>query len=173
MKNEDIKILTEREKLVPVSPKYARDIYGSFTAEVTTFMFPKPADSIEETQDFIKNSVDEMKKGQSLQLVILTQNSGVFLGCVGLHNIDKPDPEIGVWVKTEAHGNGYGKEAVGGLIEWAKEHLDFDYFRYPVDKRNTSSRKIAESFGGIVKKEFTSTGLAGNKLDQVEYWIYV
>jgi len=39
------------------------------------------------------------------------------------------------------------------LIDRANDNLEFDYMIYPVDKDNIPSRKIAESFGGVVEKD--------------------
>lgn len=107
-----------------------------------------------------------------MQLVIMDKASGEFLGCVGLHHIDKKDPEFGIWLKKEAHGNKYGVEAIAALKEWADDNLDYDYIRYPVVKENIASRKIAETVGGEPKREFMAKNANGDVMDEVEYWMY-
>ena len=89
----------------------------------------------------------------------------------GLHSINDV-PEFGVWTKKSSHGNGYGKEAIHALYKWACRNIEFDYITYPVDKRNVASRKIPESLGGVVAKEYKQENLAGFELDEVEYHIY-
>jgi len=41
-----------------------------------------------------------------------------------------------------------------------------------VEKRNIASRKIAESLGGMVRKEYQKLNQLGKTLEEVEYWIY-
>lgn len=166
-----ITIQTTRLSLIPISRDYAQDIFREFTKDITTFMYPKPADKIEETYRFIDDSIKKNNIGEQLQIVIFHTRTKEFLGCAGLHYINTRTPELGVWIKKSAHGFGYGREAIAGLENWAQKNLDFDYIKYPVDKRNTPSRKIPESLGGVVATEFKQKNMSGDELDEVEYRI--
>ncbi len=165
-------IETERLRLVPVIPQYREEIFREFTTEITRFMFPKSPERIEETDEFIRSSEQELKDGKTLQIVVLKKENDEFLGCGGLNNINTKTPEPGIWIKKSAHGEDYGREAVTGLKEWADKNLEYTYLIYPVDKRNIASRKIPESLGGVVKREYKQTGMGGQELDEVEYHIY-
>ncbi len=163
-------IETERLRLVPIEEAHAPDIFREFTEDVTRYMFPKPAENLEETLSFIRDSQRRMADGANLQLVILLKATGDFLGCCGLHGEGKVrTPELGIWLKKSAHGNGYGLEAIRGLVEWAREHLILDALTYPVDHRNAPSRKIPESLGARVVGEQQDTGQAGNRLELLVY----
>ena len=168
----DIKIETERLYLVPIELSHADDGFTYMNAEVTKYMYPKPADDISETISWIKGSRKRMAEGSNIQLVILKKDKGEFLGCAGLHDVDGKTPELGVWTKKSSHGNGYGREAMTGLYNWACENIEFDYITYPVYKLNTASRKIPESLGGVIAREFKSVNQSGFGLDEVEYRIY-
>lgn len=165
-------IETDRLLLVPISLDFDKDIFREFTKEITVYMSPKPPDKIEETREFIKSSLEKMKKNEDLQMVVLKKDTKEFLGCAGLHRVNTPTPELGIWIKKSAHGNGYGKEAVFGLKKWANENLHYECLIYPVDKDNLPSRKIPESLGGVIEKEFDKKKLSGNILHEVEYRIY-
>lgn len=167
----NISIETKRLSLTPISRNYAQDIFREFTKEITIFMYPKPADKIEETYKFIDKAIAKNNAGKQLQMVVLNKETNEFLGCAGLHDINTRTPELGIWIKKSAHGFGYGREAIAGLEKWAQENLDFDYIKGPIDKRNIPSRKIAKSLGGIVAKEFKRKNLSGDELDEVEYRI--
>jgi RimJ/RimL family protein N-acetyltransferase len=117
-------------------------------------------------------SIVHMQQGNALQLQILYKDTREFIGCCGIHDIHSPHPALGIWIKKPTHGNGYGKEAVQGMIEWAKASIDYEYLRYPVDKRNFPSRRIPEQLGGIIGRELTKINQSGNELDEIEYWIY-
>jgi len=116
-------IQTPRLTLKLISPEYTEHIFKEFTSDITTFMYPKAAEDISETEVFVKNSIKDNEEGKELQIVILKQDTGEFLGCGGLHHIDRSTPELGIWLKKSAHGNGYGKEAIIGLKSWADENL--------------------------------------------------
>jgi len=165
-------IITDRLKLVSLSEKYARDIFENLTDEITTFMNPRSPKDIQETLDYIHAEIPKMQKGEELAVVILEKNTGEFLGGGGAHHLDTDIPELGIWIKKAAHGHGYGKEAVTGLKQWLDEHIAYTYIKYPVDKKNIPSRRIAESLGGVVEDEYKKPNMSGNVLDEVEYRIY-
>lgn len=155
-----------------ISLDYASDIFKEFTPEITVYMFPKSPEKIEETIAFINSSTTENEQGASFQAVIVDKNTGEFIGCGGVHHIDTPHPEFGIWIKKSAHGHGYGKEAVLAMKTWADENLTYEYLLYPVDKANIASCRIPESMGGKIVKEYTKTGLSANILNIVEYRVY-
>lgn len=79
---------------------------------------------------------------------------------------------MGIWLKEEAHGQGYGFEALSLLKKWANENLSFDYLQYPVEKNNSASRALAEKLGGEVKTEYIKQSESGQILNEVEYRFY-
>lgn len=168
----DVIILTERLRLIPMSEKYASTIFNEFTKEITTYMFPRSPKKIEETLAYIRSNLPKITRGEELPVVILDKITGEFMGGGGAHKLKTNTPELGIWIKKSAHGHKYGREAVRGLKEWMDKNIPYIYIIYPVDKRNTASRKIAESVGGVIKKEYKQKNMAGNILDEVEYWVY-
>lgn len=138
----------ERVRLVSIAERFARAIFTEFDSDITTYMLPKPAASIQETEAFIQASLEAFDEANNLQLVILDKTTGEFLGCCGLHGRDDVrNPEIGIWLKRSAHGQALGKEAVWTLVYWAQDNVRIDSFSYPVDKRNRPSRDIPISSG--------------------------
>lgn len=164
-------ITADRIELHTVSDADVPDIHTHFTPDITRYMHPKAATDIEETQRFVVAARRKARAGIDLQMVVRRKANGEFLGCVGLHDLDRPDPETGVWIKQAAHSQGLGREAVSALLDWAQRQLDFTHVRYPVDRRNTASRAIAEHLNGVIPREFRSISAAGTELDQFEYWI--
>lgn len=160
----------ERIRLRSIHPRYAPAIFQEFTEEIALLMLPKPADDIEETLIFISTSIEGMQGGWDLALAILVQENEEFLGCCGLHGRGNPlTPELGIWLKKSAHGNKYGREAIGVLCGWALKNLIFDYLVYPADRKNVPSRKIPESMGGTVCEERKAPTMRGGFLDEVVY----
>lgn len=164
-------IETERLTLVPISLDYVDDIYKEFTPEITRYMYPKSPSKKEETIEYILDRRERMKKGEEIVITILDKNTKEFLGGSGLHHLNTRVLELGIWIKKDAHGRKYGWEATFGIKKWAEDNLDFDYFIYPADRKNTPSRKIAEALGGKIHKEYKQESLSGVILDEVEYRI--
>ena len=171
MNLEKLVLKTRRLKLVPIDLDFKGVILNSFTSEITKYMYPQPTGEIADTIKFIVTGMDGLKYGTNLQMVIVSKKKKEFIGCVGLHNLISKQPEIGIWVKKDAHGNGYGIEAVNRMIKWARKNLEFDYLKYPVDRKNISSRRIPEYNKGVIMKEYSEKNESGSILDIVEYWI--
>ncbi|MBN8571726.1 MAG: GNAT family N-acetyltransferase [Ignavibacteria bacterium] len=163
---------TDRLVLVPLSIKYKYDVFLEFNTTISQYMFPKPADEISETEEFINSKIPGMKEGNDMQMVMTLKETGEFIGLAGLHEVKSKTPILGLWVKKSAHGNGYGREAITIMYHWAKGYTNPDYFKYSVDKDNIPSIKIPESLGGKVGETKTMKSLAGNTLNLLEYWIY-
>ncbi|MEP6950845.1 MAG: GNAT family N-acetyltransferase [Ginsengibacter sp.] len=166
----NIEIPAKRIVLHPVSMEYKKNICREFTTEVTKYMPFMPTGDITMTEEFIRNSSEELQDETSLQLCILLKNNdNEFLGCCGLHHIDTRAIEIGLWLKKSVHGKGYGLETVEALTDWANKHFDFDYLFYPVDKENQASRSIPEKLGFTAIKSYTKRKSETENLNIIEY----
>lgn len=172
MNFQNIYIETNRLKLLPISMNYKESIYNEFDDEVTKYMFPKPAENIDETEKFIENSIIKLKNNEEIVFVILNKNNNEFFGCAGIHKIKTLKPEFGIWIKKSVHNNKYGLEAVKGLFNWVINNIDYEYIIYPVDKNNYPSRKIPESLNGKICNEYKSINMKGVEQDILEYRIY-
>jgi RimJ/RimL family protein N-acetyltransferase len=167
-----IQIESDRLRLLPTSEAYADVVFREFTSAITTFMSPAPASTIDETLAFFRGARAGVESGRELQVVVLLKPADEFIGHAGLHGLDTAAPELGIWIKENAHRHGYGREAVTALCAWALGHLDFEYLTYPVDRRNGPSRRIPESLGGTVAREYEETNASGTLLNLLEYRIY-
>ena len=168
-----IEIIDENLKLRPIVLSDKDDIFREFTEEIVTYMYPPVPKDIEETIDFVESSIATMEAGLNIQLCIVDNNTDEFLGCVGLHRIDKDIPEFGIWVKKSAQGRKIGRKSIHMLYNYACKHLNKEYFKYPVDKRNIPSRKIPESLGGEIYSYEVYERPVGDPLDTAVYHIPV
>ncbi|MBU1557521.1 GNAT family N-acetyltransferase [Patescibacteria group bacterium] len=166
-----ITIQTERLLLVPISSKFRKVIFKELTKEITKYMFPQPTGNIKDTDNFLKNSVDKIRKGEDLIFAITNPKNGEFLGCIGLHHLNQKSPELGIWLKKDAHGYKYGQEAMRGVKNWADKNLTYSYLKYPVAKANVPSRKVAESLGGKVASPYILRNQIGEECDGLIYRI--
>jgi len=63
---------------------------------------------------------------------------------------DSVSPELGLWLKESAHGQGFGREVVAALVAWGHATFGKGSFIYPVAVQNTASRRIAEKLYGEI-----------------------
>ncbi len=83
-----------------------------------------------------------------------------------LEDADSVSPELGLWLKESAHGQGFGREVVAALVEGGHATLGKGSFTYPVAIENVASRRIAESLHGEIVGNRTNP-----KYDSVVYRI--
>lgn len=172
MDTSKIVLQTENLILKGLTLEYKEDIFKEFTKEITIYMFPKPAEKIEETIEFINSSIKKNIGGEDFQIVIIHRKNGEFLGGGGLHHLDKKNPEFGIWIKKSAQGNAYGKEAIIALKKWADENIDYEYLLYHADTKNYASKRIPEFLGGKMTREYDQANMSGKTLHLLEYRIY-
>lgn len=164
-------IVTARLIITSTQKQYATDIFRELTPEVARYLSFNPTEKIEDTYIFITNAQVNMKNGEQMPVVVLDKMTKEFIGCAGIHKIKTGEPELGIWLKKSAHRQGYGKEILQGLIDWAKKNLKYEFLTYPVAKANIASRKLAESLGGTLVGEQMYTSSTGKVLDEVIYRI--
>lgn len=164
-------IKTKRLILTPVTKKYIPEIFENFTSEITVYMFPSPAKNIEETEKFVEFMMQQRADKKEYVYAITKKDTAEFVGLVGLHGLNNKSPELGIWTKSASHGNHYGREAIGGLVEFAKEQ-GYKSLIYPVDRKNISSKKIPIYYGGkIITEQFIQTTPDGRTLEEEIYMI--
>lgn len=141
----------ESERLLLVYPDacYAKETLQYLNRRVTKYMNPKAQEHLDECLAFLAFAREAIEAGTDFNYIIIDKKTKEFYGCGGLGRMKERKPELGIWIKEDAHHHGYGKEAVTCIYEYASVHGDYDGFLYPVDHRNISSRKIPESLGGV------------------------
>ncbi|MDD3478181.1 MAG: GNAT family N-acetyltransferase [Candidatus Izemoplasmatales bacterium] len=160
---------SERIQLEPVTIKRDIDVFHHFTAEITRYMFPEPAKSIEGTHEFLERSIQNMASGTEYVFAITNKDTGEFLGMGGVHHLDEEVPEFGIWTKKEAHGHHYGREAIALAYRYFKNQ--YVAFKYPVDQENVPSKKIPLSMGGTLYRTYEKINMVGVTLHLEEYRI--
>jgi RimJ/RimL family protein N-acetyltransferase len=102
----------------------------------------------------------------TFSFVIRRRDSQECLGMTAVEACDTESPELGLWMKESAHGQGFGREVVAAVAEWAHKTLGKKSFIYPVAVQNIASRRIAEGLHGEIIGNRTSP-----KYDSVIYKI--
>lgn len=166
-----LRLKTDRLVIQPYSTSYLEDYYKEFTDEITKYQYPDRFPDMETANQVVSGFVADMERGDMLELVILAQD-GEFLGSLEVFGLQEKTPEIGLWLKKNAQGAGYGYEALKAVIEYLNETKKYPYYIYEVDVRNTPSIRLAEKFqcekGGC--EEITTE--SGKKLKLQTYRIF-
>lgn len=139
-------------------------IFDAFTPTVTRFMTPPSAKQPAETEAFLRSAIARMQAGTDLVCAVMSIADGSFLGCVGGHGLDATAPELGIWIRESAWGQGFGLEAVRGMRDWVSAAQEVEVFGYPVDARNLPSRLIAARLGGETSLETTPSPTEDGRL---------
>jgi RimJ/RimL family protein N-acetyltransferase len=97
---------------------------------------------------------------KNLVFLMFEKSSGQLLGSVGLYrtNWETPKTEVGYWCRTSRSGNGFAREAVAALTDYAFSHIHAARVELITDSENLASRRVAERCGfsleGILHNEF-------------------
>ena len=157
-------ILSPRLQLSQFQMMDAQEVFGCITPGITRFM-PWDPPSWREYVMRCEKRVHSPEPNK-FYFVIRRLDGGECLGMASLEDADSISPELGLWLKESAHGQGYGREVVASLVEWGHVSLGKGSFTYPVAVQNIASRRIAENLHGEIIGNRTNP-----KYDSVVYRI--
>ncbi|RZG74094.1 GNAT family N-acetyltransferase [Acinetobacter sp. WCHAc060025] len=149
MDHEKIVIQSSRITLKPFTAHDADESYVCITPTLTRFMSWEPPENRQVYDGIWQGWIQHIAEGSEYVFVIRHTESEEFLGLGGFHDVHSRTPELGIWIREDRHGAGYGKEAVTAIANWASANFDFEHFIYPVAIENHVSCRIAESLNGI------------------------
>jgi RimJ/RimL family protein N-acetyltransferase len=147
---KDNRIHSARLVLAPFAAEDADEAFSCITPTLTRYMTWEPPASRAEFDGIWRDWILHAASGIETVFAIRTVDDGNFAGLAGLHRASTPCPELGIWIREDRHGRGYGREAVQAVAWWASARLHPRCFIYPVAEANLASRKIAESLGGVM-----------------------
>jgi RimJ/RimL family protein N-acetyltransferase len=166
-----IELFANRLALRAFTSADAPEIFVAVNPTITRFMAWDPSPSPVAFAEVWRQWLPRMTAGTDLSLVIRLASTDEFLGVAGIHHIGSAEPEVGIWLKETAHGLGYGREAIGAIVQWAPAHIGAAALIYPVAKQNLPSRRLAESLHGTIVGERNLRKSSGVVLDEVVYRI--
>jgi ribosomal-protein-serine acetyltransferase len=104
-----------------------------------------------ESESFVRQGAAEWLTREKLPLQIIRKSDGAYAGELRLHHIqwDIPSLELGYWLHSKMHGQGYITEAVLAATKFAFEQLSAERVEIRCDARNEASAKVARRCGFI------------------------
>jgi RimJ/RimL family protein N-acetyltransferase len=145
-----IAIKSSRTLIKPFTPVDTGDVFECMTPSMTRFMSWEPPASPADFAQLWKSWLPSIHNRTDFHFVVRSSTDGRCLGVVGLHAASTPHPELGIWLREDIHGQGFGREVIGAVLAWTTKSVEPEYFEYPVAEENLASRRIAEAYGGWV-----------------------
>lgn len=142
---EFCEICTPRLCLRAFDKRYLGDYYSQMTAEITQYQYPDPFASLADAEALVDDFLGRMEQGKMLELAILDPQ-GRFLGIAEVFGLQEEKPELGLWLRADAHGRGCGTEAARALLDWLRRR--YAACLYEVDRRNLPSIALVKKLGG-------------------------
>ncbi|KAF1039812.1 GNAT family N-acetyltransferase [Delftia sp. WSY_4] len=149
----DTTITSQRLALRPFTAADADEAFACITPTLTRYLSFEPPSAPADFEAVWRGWLREIAAGTDFNFTLRERASGRFTGLLGLHRARDAEPELGIWIREDAHGQGHGREAVAALAAWAAETFAPQSFSYPVAEANTASRRIAEGLGGVVVEQ--------------------
>lgn len=145
-----LEIETERLRLRAYRESDAPDIFAAITPEICRYMTFDPARSVDEIRAIGEKWLALAAEGREVAVPIRDRASGRILGMGGIHYRKHQRPDLGIWIRADAHDRGYGREAIVGLIGYIRDILKEPDVLYVAAEANHRSRRIPESLGGEI-----------------------
>ena len=143
-----IVIQSSRLQLSQFQMADAPEVFACITPPIARFMPWEPPSWSEYVTRCEKRAQDA--DPNRLSFVIRRLDNNECLGMASFEGADSDSPELGLWLKESAHGQGFGREVVAALVAWGHANLGKTSFIYPVAVQNTASRRIAEKLQGEI-----------------------
>ena len=159
-----IVIQSSRLQLSQFRMSDAQEVFGCITLAIAKFMPWEPPSWSEYVTRCEKRV--QAPEPKNFSFVIRRLDNGECLGMASFEDAHSFSPELGLWLKESAHGQGFGREVVAALVQWGHATLGKESFIYPVAVQNTASRRIAEKLHGTIIGSRTNP-----KYDSVVYRI--
>lgn len=138
----------------------ARQLWGE--AEVTRYICASGVFSPGEIEARLRTEIDNNKKYGVQYFPVFEKATEELVGCCGLRPCDKKDAlELGVHLRKEFWRQGFGREAVEAVIEYAFTLPGVEELRAGHNPQNTASRRLLTKVGFQYERDefYSPTGL--------------
>jgi len=124
----------------------------------------RPEYSLEDSRNFIATSGSSWDKGEQYSFAIVDDQSGAFLGSIGLNRVDRAHlvANLGYWVRHSRTREGIASAATRLINCFAFQELKFNRVEIIVPTANHASQGVAVKAGGrlegILRKRLLLNG---------------
>ncbi|MFN8009243.1 MAG: GNAT family N-acetyltransferase [Terriglobia bacterium] len=128
--------------------------------------------SMEESLEWVNDSRKQWEIGQEYSFAIIDPMTHLFMGGVGLNQINAMHriANLGYWVRSSCTGRGVATAATRLVSQFGFQDLKLQRLEILVEVGNVASQRVAEKAGahreGILRKRFC---IHGNPADAIVY----
>lgn len=107
--------------------------------------------SLAESLEWVLNCKKFWQEGLEYNFGIFDRHTEIFLGGVGLNQIDRAHrlANLGYWVRTSATGKGIATAAAGLAAQFGFQELGLNRLEITVAVENRASQRVAERLGAV------------------------
>jgi diamine N-acetyltransferase len=101
-------------------------------------------------RQYLENAHQDIYEAKQLRLAICINGSNTAIGLIDLFDFDPKNQRagVGIVIQNEANrNNGFGKEALSLLIDYAFAHLQLHQLFANIGSENTASSSLFSTFG--------------------------
>jgi ribosomal-protein-alanine N-acetyltransferase len=156
---------TERLLLRPLAARDAAALFAVFSdPEVMRYWSGAPWSDIDQADQYIAGSAQDLAAGAMLRLGIEVAATGQLVGQLALHHFDQQNRrcEIGYALGRAHWGKGYLAEALDAVLGHGFAQLSLNRVEADVDPRNTASMRALERLGfvheGLMRERWIVAG---------------
>jgi ribosomal-protein-alanine N-acetyltransferase len=128
----------------------AEDIFAySSDPEVTKYLLWDTHDSIEDSENFIRYTMERYDSGDAGEWGIVLKETGKLIGTIGFpwYDLKNRRAEIGYVLSRDCWGNGYMPEAAGRILQFAFEEMNMNRIESCHFLPNEKSGKVMQKCG--------------------------
>ncbi|MFC0398049.1 GNAT family N-acetyltransferase [Paraburkholderia rhizosphaerae] len=93
--------------------------FSCITQSLTRFMAWDPPANRRAFDLIWQDWLTTIAAGTDFTFAIRDRHDGRFLGLTGLHQVQNTNAELGIWIREDCHGQGFGREAASLVARWA------------------------------------------------------
>lgn len=160
-------IRTERLLLSPLTQSDDSDVFKMrTTAQMIAYTDSKLDESIEETRSYIEKMNKGIEEGKWFIWAIRESVSDRFMGSLSLWNFNenRTTAELGYGLMPEYQGQGYMKEALEAVIDFAFLDLGLETLEAYTEKENEASIALLKKLDFLYTETIEEKGYFSNKV---------
>lgn len=144
-----MQITTPRLTIRPIGFEYVESTHAyAGNLDNARYMVFLPNESIEETEQFIRDAMAEMAKDAPDYYEFVILSGGEQVGGMSLYFLDRRDEaELGWILNRHFWGHGYAAEAARAVMDWARQAWGVRRFIAQCDAENAASWRLMERLG--------------------------
>lgn len=140
-------IETKRLHITPIKKDEASHYLREFDLEVARYLDARPFNTIDSVKVFAGNYEEARLREKHLICSIYDKEKS-FTGSIEFHHMDTKRPRINIWIAKEKWQKGYAYEALKGMINFFKAHMQLEGFIYEIDQRNDKGLELSKKLKG-------------------------